>query len=290
MKESYKIPASLGVSYLDMEIPLRSKNNVGLSKPVSLMSMALYIVTLIVLMLLLFQTPLQSMNLFYKLVFSALVLGLATLLVSRSKSKQFGFSLLLALTSYYPKASRRVRTAPLDSVVPLQNLYNIDSVDPDIALITFKDGTIGRVFKVVGTASQLMFERDKLSIVGKVDRFYRRFPVGTEIIYDTLKEPQQVRRQVMNSKMKESRLISESPGLKHLYEEQRDVLTYGVGTRFKSIHQYAILKAPNEEALNSLENEIRSDSEGLGVMFRGAEALNYEDTKQYFKGVFNYEH
>ena len=269
-----------------MEIPLKSKNNVGLDKPVSLFTLTLYFALGMLILFLIFRTPLRHMNFFFKLAFGVLGMGMAFLLSHQDKAKQQGFMTFMALFNYYPKQIRQVSTGPLDKVDKVQNLYGIKSIDEDTAVIYFKDGMIGRVYEIVGTASQLMFEMDRAAVVGEVDRFYRKKPVGCEIIYDTLKEPQRVDKQLAACEERHARLRSSSPGLQKLYDERHEILEYGVGNQFKSIHQYAVVRASNDETLNQVENLIRADAEGKAMIFKRVTVLNYDRLKKYFKGIF----
>ena len=55
---------------------------------------------------------------------------------------------------------------------------------------------------------------------------------------------------------------------------------------FKSIHQYAVLKAPKAESLSEGESLIISDAENEGLMFKRVDALNYEDVVRYIQQFY----
>lgn len=285
-KQTYKIPTSLDASYLDLEFQLQNKDGLGPSKPVNGKTILLFLGSIIVWFFIMFQTPIGKGGIVAVIGFTIAWLALTILLVKPDKTKRHGFELIISMINYLPKNQRRVPVRLNDNVTNLQAITATEYVDPEDGMIHFVDGTVGRVYRVVGTASILMFDADKTMILDKVDNFYRKMPVGVEIQFDTVKEAQKTDIQSKAAIEGYKQLQKKSEGLKALYKERHQVLKYGVGERFKSIHQYALLKAPKEESLREGEALIQGDVEGEGLMFKRAEPLNYDETIRYQKELF----
>lgn len=285
-KNVYKIPTSLDASYVDLEFNLQTKNGLGPQTPVNGKTLLLALIAMVGWFFFMFKSPVGEGGLLVAGGFTVAWLMLAILLVKPDKTSRHGFELIISMINYIPKSGRRASVRLFDNVATLQAITGVESVDPEDGMIHFVDGTVGRVYTVVGTASILMFDQDKAMILEKVDSFYRKLPVGVEIIYDTVKESQRTDIQAQAAIDGYKQLEKKSKGLAKLYKERHDVLKYGVGERFKSIHQYAILKAPKEESLSEGESLLFSDAENEGLMFKRIESLRYHDTVRYFKQLY----
>lgn len=285
-KQRYKIPTSLDASYLDVEFLLQNKDGLGPSKPVNGKAIVTGLVSIVLWMFLIFKTPVGLGGIFPAVGFTITWFALSILLVLPDKTNRLGFELIASMIGYLPKKARTVEVRLHNDVTKIQSSTGVDYVDVEDGMIHFLDGTVGRVYHVVGSASILMFDADKTMILDKVDNFYRKLPVGVEVIFDTVKEAQRTDIQSKAAIEGYKNLKKKSKGLQALYKERHQVLKYGVGERFKSIHQYAIIKGPKEESLNEGESLIQGDVEGEGLMFKRAESLQYEDVIRYTKQLF----
>lgn len=285
-KERYKIPSSLDASYLDLEFQLQTKDGVGPSTPITGKTILLILVSIILWFYIMFQTSIGKGGAIVVVGFTIMWICLSVLLVKPDKTKRHGFDLVLSMVNYLPKRFREIPVRLTDPVTNMQVISGTDYVDPEDGMIHFLDGTVGYLYQVVGSASILMFDNDRNDILSKVDTFYRKLPVGVEIIYDTVKEAQRTDAQVKSAIDGYRQLKTKSPGLQALYKERHQVLKYGVGERFKSTHQYAILKASNETSLMEGEDLIRGDAENAGLMFKRARVMGYTDVQKYMKEFF----
>lgn len=286
-KERFKIPTTLDVSYFDMEFSLKSKNGLGVAKPVSAKTLLFGLLFAFAWFYLLFQTFLGRNGVATIVLFTILWLILSVLVVKTDKTGRLGAELVLSAINYLPKSGRVVPTRLADNVRPMQVLTNVETVDPEDGRIRFLDGQVGRVYHIVGSASSLMFDNDKRRIVDKVDSFYRKLPVGVEVIYDTVYEGHRVDEQVASVKADRKALNVSSPGLRLLLAEQEDILTHAIheSVELKSLHQYLVVRAPSDAELTELENLIYGDMENEGLMFRLVKALGYTETQQYLKSI-----
>ena len=286
-KERYKIPTSLDVTYFDMEFNFKSKSGVGINKPVTAKVLMFTLFSLFIWFFVIFKTFIGKGGVPSILGFSISWGALSVLLIKTDKTGRTGLELVLSLINYIPKSGRFVPVRLSDLVYPLQNLLNIRNIDPEDGMLHFLDGQIGYVYHIVGSASSLMFDMDKQIIVNKVDSFYRKLPVGVEIIYDTVYEGHSVEEQLEAVKEDRRNLKIRSNGLNALLKERHDILKYAINNNqgLTSLHQYLVVKAPSEALLKEFENLLIGDVEGQGLMFRLAKPLGYKDTKKYFKTV-----
>lgn len=284
-KQRFKIPTSLDMSYLDLEFNFRTKSGMSFNKPIGAKTVVLYLLSGMILFYIMMNTFISS-SIPVAVVFAIAWFLLTILLAKTDKTKRSGIELMIPLLGYFSPNNRALSVRQLDPVGPLKSIYGVDSVDEEDGLIQFIDGTVGYAFQVVGSASILMFDADKNQILEKVDSFYKKLTPDVELIYDTNKESQKTDRQVQTLQGRYAKLKTNSPGLKHLYREQHQTLTLGVGNRFKSLHQYLIVKANSRDHLEEFINLFVSDLENEQIMFKYGKALGYKGTEEYFAGVF----
>jgi len=284
-KQRFKIPTSLDMSYLDLEFNFRTKDGLSFNKPLTAKSVIMYLISGMLLLYILLNTFIKS-SVPLAVIFAIIWILLTILLVKLDNTKRTGLELMIPLLGYFSPNNRHLSVRSLDPIGPLKGLYGIDRVDEEDGLISFIDGTVGYAYQVVGNASILMFDEDKKQIIDKVDSFYRKLAPDTEVIFDTIKESQRTDEQVSNLVDNFKKLKINSPGLNHLYREQYDILNIGVGGRFKSLHQYMIVKANTMDHLEEFENLLYGDVENDQLMFKSARPLSYNDTIDYFKGLF----
>ena len=287
-KQQFKIPVTLDSSYFDLEFNMKSKQGVGLEKPVTAKVILSTLILAFAWFYLVFQTFIGKGGIPTILGFTVAWVTLSVLLIKTDATGRMGIELVMSMINYIPKHGRHVATRMGDSVYPLQSLINIKTIDPEDGLITFLDGQIGYVYHVVGSASALMFEQDKQAILDKVDSFYKKLPVGVEIIYDTVYEGHVVDEQIAHLKQDTENLKSKSKGLHKLLNEQSVILEHVINNNAQgltSLHQYLVVRSPNQALLIDFENLIYGDVKGSGLMFRLARTLTYEETKAYFKSV-----
>lgn len=291
-KQRFKIPTMLDVSYFDMEFNLKSKNGVGINKPVSAKVVLCTLVSMFGWFYLVFRTFISKGGIPVIIGFTICWVILSIILIRADKTKRMGLELVFSMINYLPKSGRFVPVRLSDSVYPLQQLLNIKTIDEEDGMIHFLDGQIGHVYHIVGSASSLMFEQDKQMILDKVDSFYRKLPVGVEVIYDTVYEGHAVDEQLASVKADMQNLKKKSKGLQALLKEQHDILKYAINNNqgLTSLHQYLVVRSPSEADLREFENLLIGDVEGSGLMFRLAKTLNYDETKRYFKSFLSGVH
>ncbi|MGC6586670.1 hypothetical protein ACPV3A_17085 [Paenibacillus sp. Dod16] len=291
-KTRFKIPTTLDATYFDMEFNLQSKNGVGIKRPVSAKILLSVLFSGFAWFYLVAQTFVGKGGFPVVMGFTISWVVFSVLLIKADKTNRMGIELIFSMLNYLPKSGRYVPVRMSDSVYRLQELLNIKDVDPEDGMIHYLDGQIGHAYHVVGSASALMFEQDKQRVLDKVDSFYRKLPVGVEVIYDTVNEGHVVDEQLEAVAETKVQLKIKSKGLIALLDEQRDILKYAINDQqgLTSLHQYLIVRAPNEAALTEFENLLIGDVENDGLMFRLAKTLSYEEMERYLGSILKAVH
>lgn len=194
----------------------------------------------------------------YYLFFSVVVLYLATF----DRAGDMRLEQVLTLFTYLPAASRRLVTR---GNVPAKQFADFLFMDvsegepvSEDGVIYFKDGRVGRSYLVVGSASLLLFLKDKQAILQNVNSFWQAADSEDEYLMLTTKEPQRVHHQIAHLEELSRNLVHDEPDLRDLLDEEYAIQRDFVGKRFKSIHQYLVLMAPNIESLRSAEDSLMS--------------------------------
>ena len=81
-------------------------------------------------------------------------------------------------------------------------------------------------------------------------------------------------------------LDNDDPDLLAMADTSFRILRDDVGFRYKSIHQYLILKAKGDESLQVAKNVLQSEVEGSGMVFKRCARLNYDDIIGVLKSIF----
>jgi hypothetical protein len=285
-KQSYKIPASLNADYLnDMEITLRNNDGIGL-KPLPIKVILFYIFGLFIGAFLIFKIEFINNGFWWqKILFLIFWLALIFVLGKWDDTHRLRVQVIPTLVDYIPKKNREIFTRRNMNATPFFQIVGIKALN-DNGLVEYMDGTYAFWYRVVGSASILLFDEDRDAILNRVDSFYRKIGADCEIGFVTSKEPQKVYRQVANLNRRYQALSIKDPDLDKLVDEQYDVLTNYVGAEFKSIHQYCYIKGDNKEALKVLKNVLQSEVENSSLMFKQCIALYGEDLIEVLGNIY----
>lgn len=284
-KPSYKIPYGLAQSYADMTIALQSKDG-SVGKVLPMLVVGTYVVSFLTCLCLITKTFIGTMsNGFQKVLFVLLWAALTVVLASYDGTRRMNLQRILTLLAYIPSSARKVYTRTSRDAGPFWGICGIENIDDD-GLIEYSDGTWGYWYRVVGSASILLFDADRDAIITRVDNFYRKWECGTEIVFMTTKEAQKVYRQVANLQRRYENFRTSDSDLRDLAEEQFKILRDYVGSEFKSIHQYMLVKATNKEALRVGTNILQNEVENSSLMIKQCVPLEKEDVLQVLKSVY----
>lgn len=279
-KDIYKIPVSLDRTILDQELTL-SKN--GFTLPIKVL--LVWVCSILGLYWIVQNTFIKDSGIFYITSFSILWLVGTAFLGKYNKTKELSFRKVIVFFNYISKQSRLVFTRRTSNPSAFFTIADITSIDKD-GLITWSDGTVGQAYRVVGSASILVFEDDKTAILNRVDAFYRKIDSLVEFVQITTKEPQQVYSQLAHLDDMNLALEDRDPELLFLMKEQFSILRDYVGSKFMSIHQYMVIKADNLEALRRAHNIFVAEAEESSLMLKQVSMLNKIDTEAMLHSLY----
>ena len=270
-KRVYGIPYDFNSSYLDMEIAIQTQDGLGL-KPFPIKKILVGLAAILGGYLALTKTVLQYGTVFQKGLFIVVWVALCALLLLETKTQQLGIQKIIPLVTFMNTSSRRVATrsnSPATNMISICNLVDVT----DDGLLIYSDNSCGRVFDVIGSGSALLFDRDKEDILNQVDAHYRKLRPDTTYNFITVKESQQIKLQVEAYNRRKDMLTVQDADLIALINTNTHVLNNIVGSNFKSLHQYLILQAKNQEELNLSLEILRSEVENSNRMFKFVEQL-----------------
>lgn len=202
-----------------------------------------------------------------------------------TRTRELRFMSIPGLLAYIPTRARKVFTRRSSPPAEFAAIVGIDEISED-GLITWSDGTYGQAYLVVGSASYLLFEEDRNSILDRVDAFWRKVPTTCEFIQITTKEPQRIHHQVASLERRNQQLTLRDPDLLELQNEQFDILDQHVGGKFASIHQHLVLKASSTDALRQGHMVLQAEVEGSSLMIKEASYLDRDQTQQMLRAIY----
>lgn len=285
-KSAYKIPYGLNTSYGDMEISIKSGDAAMSSKPLPIKILLAYLMSLVCCVWVMTQTIISSGSFPQLLCFVICWVLLTLVLFKQDATGRMQAELILTLLNYIPKKARQVITRNSANALPFYQIAGIDRIDKKSGLVVYTDGTYGYWYRVVGSASVLLFDADKRAILDRVDGFYQKMNTECEVIFITTKAAQQVYKQVANLKRRYDRLEVRDPELLELADEQFRCLKNYVGKEFKSVHQYLVLKADNKEVLLQSKNILQSEVENSTRMIKRCIPMFYDDIVAVLEQIY----
>lgn len=286
-KQVYKVPTSLDMSYLDIEVALQDDSGAGL-RPIPIKSIMLWCGSMMFLLVVLLHSYIKEAGPVWMVLFSLLWLFGTYFYGKADESGRIGVSLVPVLLRYLPKSARQLKTRTSDNAFDFMYLTGLSEKGIDKRnTIYWNDGTVGVGFRIVGTASILLFDEDRNAILDRVGNFYVKLDPEVQVIFDTTKEAQKVENQLEFTKLQFAhREVKDVPGLNKLYRERYDVLHDYVGERFPSIHQYMFIKAKNYEALERFMAMFYQETTSSSRMFKKTVLMRADDIYEYFGNLF----
>lgn len=286
-KKIYKIPASLEANYLDMEIAIKNSDGVGL-KPLPVKVILFYVTSLMLLFWAVMNTFISDGSFRQKVIFVILWISLTFVLAAFDKTKRMQVQLLPLLTTYLPSSFRYISTRRSDKADSFYYICGFKRVTDD-GLITWSDGTLGYAYRIVGSASALLFDEDRTAILNKVDSFWQKMTTDSEISFVTLKESQKVKTQLNALSRRYVKLSKQgvrNTGIDIIAQEQQRALSDHVGKTYKSIHQYLIVRGEHKEALSQAKNIIQGEADGSDLVFKQCVPLDGEETLAFMRYIY----
>lgn len=284
-KSSYRIPYSLAQSYADMTIALQSKDG-SVGRVVPMLAVASYTVLFLACLLIVSKTFIGTMGSTFQVILFVLLWAALTVVLSKyDGTRRMNMQRIMSLLTYLPRSARHVYTRNIRSAVPFWNIVGIERVEDD-GLVVYADKTFGYFYRVVGSASILLFESDQEAILTRVDNFFKKWQTDSEVIFMTAKEGQKVYRQLANLQKRYENLQNDDQDLRDLAEEQFRILRDYVGSEFKSIHQYMVIKSDNKEALRVANGILQTEVENSALFIKQCVPLERDDTLEVLRSIY----
>ena len=219
-KSSYKIPYGLNASYADMEIAVRTDDGLGF-KPLPLKIILVYLAGIVGCIWMIMRSYVRYGTIPEKILFAVVWAMFLLLLCKYDDTQRMQFSLVPTLFYYLPRSARVVMTRRSSSVNGFYAVAGIKNVT-DRGLISWADGTYGFMYRVIGSASILLFKDDQKAILDRVEAYYKKVSPEYEHIWITVKSSQAVYKQVAALTDLYKDLEETDEDLKNLLEEQFD--------------------------------------------------------------------
>ena len=284
-KKSYRVPYSLNQSYADMTIALNSKDG-SVGKILPMMVVGTYVISILACLVVVMRTYIGSRgSTFEVILFIALWSALTVVLAKYDGTRRMNMQRVVTLINYLPSRARHVYTRTTRSAVPFYNIVGIDKIEQD-GLVLYTDKTFGYFYRVVGSASILLFDADQEAILTRVDNFFKKWQTDSEIIFITAKEGQKIYRQLAHLQKRYENLQNDDPDLRDLAEEQFRILRDYVGKEFKSIHQYMVIKSASKEALRVANSILQSEVENSSLFIKQCVPLEKDDTIEVLRAIY----
>ena len=283
-KLTYGIPKSLDSSFLDIEVAVQNKDGLGM-RSVPLKVIMIGIISIILIMFILFRTFIGQAGLLVIVLFGGVWALLTAMLVKFDKTRRMGVELVPVMLNYVSKPSRIVNTMKKSDSYAFMSILGIEEVENDGRLL-FADGSLGYVYSIVGSASTMLFAEDRDAIIDRFDTYFRKVDVDVEHILITTKESQRIHNQLAALENKFNKLEKPCRDLVNLVNQQRKTLKEYVGGRFQSIHQYLVLRAKNQEALQISVAALVTETSNSSMVFRHCASLSKRQVIEFLHGIF----
>ena len=286
-KKSYGIPYSLNdSSYLDLPITIKTEGGIS-AKPITIKSLLIILSGVVGGFLMVTKTFVSRASIPEKILFLILWAILCGFLLTTTKTKEYGYHRLYNLFQYVSPANRFVNTRRAAPAGRMAAFLGFTEMDPRTGVIRYLDGTVGMLFDVIGTSSYLLFDKHKTDIIDRVDAHYRKMQPGSTYQFITVKRPQEVTDQTAALDAREDRLTTDDPDLRAMVETERGILKRYVGSKCKSLHQFMILQAKNEEELSLAFKVLQSEAENSTLMFKRIVLLGVPEAQDFFSSIYS---
>ncbi|MDQ7134566.1 hypothetical protein [Staphylococcus aureus] len=275
IKPSYKIPMSINLSRWDTPISLK-RGSVGL-KPLTYKVIIIIALTFIIWLSIFMYMIKNDFGIFYSLLFTLGYCMFCRISLKRERHGELGYSTFVPTYRYWMGYKNRfIQTrgiAERKEINKLKWQIPIEDIDQDTGLIHFTNGDVGATLTIVGNGSKALFVEEKEKIITAFEHFLQDLKLGVSVTVESKQSKQDCSVQI--SKLNELKQKNADPEIDQILSERIDILENVIQKRFKSTQQYLHLRAPNEDRLNELlDNLQRQRGEG---MLRYIQPLNGEE-------------
>lgn len=283
MEKRYHIPTSLDVNMLSKTITLFKNQSAPIKASLLFEGIGAFLSVCWFLSL----PIIKSGSFMVKLTMVACFAGLFYLIFVPDATGVIKADMVPAAINYFFKPiNRKIVVRQNRPANGMMILSDIDYVEDHTGLIHFLDGTVGFAYSVVGNASRLLFDQDQELILERVDRWYRKMGRNYEFIYITDREAQSVTNQINSLKERYAKLDVDDDDLNAIANMNYRFLDRVVGSTFKSVNQYLIIKADNGESLMRAKATLINEVADSALVFNRCEALMKPQIEKLLGKIF----
>lgn len=307
-KKVYGIPYDINKGQVDRQFQLQLKSQgVKLTKrPITMLTLLIWVGAIMVWMFLMMRTFIGRGSIIGAIIFTIAYYILLYFLSKQDATRRYGYQLLGVYVTYVLKKARELVLRRNTNLTKAQQFFGIREIikdGPESGVMRHVDGRWARLYVVAGNASTMLYEEDKTRILDTTERFYRNFNEYTDIIFDTVREPQSVDDQLYYNDLRRAQVYDET--LLALFDEAEYYMNVGVNgyqdpkrmirkqdvddvkTGHYSIRQYMMLISDDKAQLLDAENQVFENSERGGYTFKYVRAMDYEDVEKYYRELYN---
>ena len=285
-KKVYSIPNSIDVNALDMPFSLR-RGSVGPKKPITVgfMLMVIGVTGLFIYLIQYFFK--NEFGVLYIIGFSIFYWMLSVAMIKRQRTGERGYKWLMPTINYWFSGnSRFIITrghAGESEVMKLKFQIPIETWNEQSGLVTMTDGSVAYFIDVIGNGSNSLFQDDVDRIIGSFETYLEQLKLGTSISVVSRQAAQDTT--IQRESLTEKRRQNTNQTVDFLLARNIDMLSNFVETRFKSIHQYIVLRARNLDTLQEeyqwLMTQYNED------LFRQMEMLKNDKLTERLRNFYN---
>lgn len=265
IKPVYKIPMSINKSRWDTPIALKS-GSVGLSKPTTFKVLFIGSMAFVIWLFGFIYMTKHDFGIFYAILFTIGYIMLCLTSVKREPTGEMGYKTILPIYRYWRNHKDRfIQTrgsADIKEVDKLKFQIPVETIQEETGLIEYTNGDVGAMIEIIGNGSRALFVEEKEKIINAFEGFLQQLDLGVSVTIESKQSRQDCSIQIHN--LENLKAKSSDPEINQILSQKIDILKHDIEKKFKSTHQYAYLRAPDEDRLNSvIQTLMRQQGEGL---------------------------
>ena len=261
MQEKYKIPYTIDPKFGDYKTSLKMEDGRGIDHEFTVRGLLTCIVSASIYGYLVFNSSYSTFfsegglvgNILFALGYAG---SIYFSLRQISIPGLYGYNSLAPLVRYLQRLHNNViRTNSFDKYEPASKFVGMVEPD-DQGRLRFRDGSYGKLYQIVGTASNNTFSSDRQRAIEDFENFLRTLPHNTTYVFITNTAGQNVDRQI-NHLLDRLDTETDLNMQDYIAGEIRELADY-VRKIFVSLHQYMIIKGDDPTALSNAIKMTRS--------------------------------
>lgn len=214
---------------------------------------------------------------------------LTWLLCGPTDTHELGMSYLLTFYNYFINGDRyrHISTRRASDSSQFLQVAPIKGITPDGKLV-FTDNSVGYGFELVGNASILMFQSDRERVLCDVRDFYRNIDPSITLTFDSVLSGQRVVDQLNGKDYQLSHLPYDQAFLsvrRMLQAEQLKLRDY-VGRQFKALHQYVIVRGPQDEDIETFMDWLNTQVVQGSTYVKDYRMLTHDELISYLHNLY----